>query len=206
MDELKIPNCEELRKGIEAFEINERRACVYFEAIASIHPNWGDIGKMAQGVEILLHGWHHAFYRFGDFDFDQLKTCIEENLGRITAFKDRDIFSLSRADQDELDMLGNQFLDALRGGNKRSPVAMAKALHLLAPNFFPLWDTDIAINYHSWWVYSDFGVLEYIPFCWKIRRVAEEVKNCECVLNPNPKRSLLKLIDEYNYSNAHKWL
>ncbi|MDH5363641.1 MAG: hypothetical protein OEW82_00530, partial [Dehalococcoidia bacterium] len=61
-------------------------------------------------------------------------------------------------------------------------------------------------DYYCWWVYSDFGVLEYIPFCCKILEVAEEVKNCECVRNPNPNRSLLKLIDEYNYSRAHGWM
>ena len=206
MDAPKVPSCEELQKGIQAFERNEKRAHIYFNAIDCIEPNWGDIDQMARGVEILLHGWHQAFYRFGDFDFDQLRGCIERNLEKINRFKNRDVFSLSNADEDDMKELGSQFLDALRGGNKRSPVAMAKALHLLAPNFFPLWDTDIAIDYYCWWVYSDFGVLEYIPFCCKILEVAEEVKNCECVRNPNPNRSLLKLIDEYNYSRAHGWM
>jgi hypothetical protein len=138
VDELTIPNCEELRKGIEAYEINETRAHIYFEAINSIHPNWGDTEKMAQGVEILLHGWHQVFYRFGDFNFGQLKNCIERNFERIAAFKNRDIFGLTHADEHEIEELSSQFLDALRGGNKRSPVAMAKALHLLATDFFPL--------------------------------------------------------------------
>jgi len=83
-------------------------------------------------------------------------------------------------------------------------VAVAKALHLLAPDFFPLWDTDIAITYGSWWAFSDFGALEYVPFCWKMKRLVEHLADCNCVRDAVPKRSPLKLIDEYNYSKFTK--
>jgi hypothetical protein len=86
-------------------------------------------------------------------------------------------------------------------------VAVAKTLHLFAPEFFPLWDTDIAIAYGSWWAFSEFGEMEYWPFCWKMKRIAAHVADCECVRTASPKRSTLKLIDEYNYSRFTKhWL
>ena len=207
MDSFEMPNCDRLKAGIEAFEKNERRGSVYFEALDHIFSNWGSPIEMSMGVKTLLDIWHLSFYRFGNFDLSLLIDCVAQNLNILNRFKDRSINSLSNTDEDEIKDLFNQFLDTLRGGNRRSPVAVAKSLHLLAPDFFPLWDTDIALGYGSWWVFSEFGASEYIPFCWKIKYVSERVTQCECVLNPNPKRSLLKLIDEYNYSRFTKgWI
>ncbi|MEW6377872.1 MAG: hypothetical protein AB1502_19035 [Thermodesulfobacteriota bacterium] len=203
----EIPNCDQLKGGIDAFARNECRGYVYFEALSHISENWGDPIEMARGIKILLDVWHLSFYRFGNFELSLLTKCVEHNLSLIDRFKQRNINSLSSSDEAEIKDMFNEFLDALRGGNRRSPVAVAKSLHLLAPNFFPLWDTEIAVNYGSWWVFSDFGALEYVPFCWKIKHVAENLEVCECVLNANPNRSLLKLIDEYNYSKFTKrWI
>jgi len=49
------------------------------------------------------------------------------------------------SDNKPIQHLFHQFLRALRiregkKKNEKSPVAVAKALHLLGPDFFPLWD------------------------------------------------------------------
>jgi len=58
--------------------------------------------------------------------------------------------------------------------------------------------SEIAIAYGSWWVYSDFGALEYLPFCWKMKRAVKHIAESGCVAEGTPKRSALKLVDEYN--------
>jgi len=207
MSTFEIPNCDQLKAGVVAFEKNENRADVYFEALNYINYHWGTADEMAKGIKMLLDVWHLAFYRFGNFKFSLLVECIEHNLLPIDSFRKSAIADLSDQDEEKIKSLFNNFLDALRGGKRRSPVAIAKAIHLLAPEFFPLWDTDIAVAYGSWWVYSDFGALEYIPFCWKIKTVAKSVASCDCVFESSPKRSVLKLIDEYNYSKFTKgWI
>lgn len=72
MDDLELPTCDQLKAGIEAFETNERRGYVYFDALRHISKHWGDPTEMARGIKMLLDVWHLAFYRFGNFDFSLL--------------------------------------------------------------------------------------------------------------------------------------
>ena len=46
---------------------------------------------------------------------------------------------------------------------RKSPVAVAKALHLLAPNFFPLWDNKIAGAYGCY--FNNNSAEKYVSFC-----------------------------------------
>lgn len=145
-DDLKLPTCDEFAAGIRSFETNEKRAGVYYDALSHVSDRWGDSASMASGVKMLLDSWHLAFYRFGNFDLSLLTECVQRHLGALSQFRLRSIATLAIDDHDDIVALFGQFLDALRGGKHRSPVAVAKTLHLLAPEFFPLWDTDIAIG------------------------------------------------------------
>lgn len=203
-----IPEADEFRRGLEAYERNEWRGCVYFWALSRVSKNWGDSNEMASGIGGLLHVWHQGFYRFGDFDFNELRECIGRNLKVINKSRDRHIDDLVSSDEDEIRRLFKEFLNALRSRNKkgirRSPVAVAKTLNLLAPHFFPIWDDKIADEYNCSFVFSEFGPSEYISFSRKMQKMAEKVKNY--VPLPDD-RSLLKRIDEYNYSKYTKhWI
>jgi len=203
----KIPSCDQLTAGIDAFVRKENRGKVYFIALSHIRENWGHFPEMAIGIKILLDSWHRNFYRFGAFNLNLLSEYIAQNFQSIIHFNNRTLLSLSNQDEDEIQRLFNHFLDALKVRKSRSPVAASKALHLLAPDFYPLWDNYIALAYDSLWGDSAFGVFRYIEFCWKMIDVIEAVATCECTRNPFPKRSLLKLIDEYNYSKYTKgWI
>jgi len=92
---------------------------------------------------VLLLTWNNALYRYGLFDFSALETTLRNNMDTLNAFRERDILSFADRDKETIMVLFNAFLDALKivDGKKkgtRSPVAVAKALHLLAPAFFPL--------------------------------------------------------------------
>jgi hypothetical protein len=71
------------------------------------------------------------------------------NQQQFESFREGDIFSYVSVDDPAITSLFGQLLDALRicEGKKKgakSPVAVAKALHLLAPAYFPLRDFEIA--------------------------------------------------------------
>jgi len=172
---LEFPTEQQFAAGVHAFEANEPRADVYFHARTLISDGWGDPPAMATGVKALLDVWHRAFYRFGNFDIGLLNDRINTHLEALDRFGNRSIETLATHHDEKVAELFDAFLDALRGRERRSPVAAAKALHLLAPTFFPLWDTQIALAYGSWWWCSEFGSMEYVPFSWKMKRFAEHI-------------------------------
>lgn len=89
-----------------------------------------------------------------------------------------------------------------------SPVSVAKAFHLLAPDFFPLWDDAIAKAYGSYWSNDPRkGAGKYWAFMVKTRRIVEHFQEHSDEIQAISERPILKLIDEYSYSKFSKgWL
>jgi hypothetical protein len=149
----------------------------------------------------LLCVWNHPFYRNGPFDYDLLEQCIAKNQAVLDTYRHRSILTHSLDDESRIRSLFQAFLDALRicegkCKGRASPVGVGKALHLLAPGFFPLWDEKIAQAYDCY--YDDDAAGQYMTFLSKTKAMAE-------VLAPQVNvggKTLLKLIDEYNYA---KW-
>lgn len=189
-----IPDCNQFRNGYEAYT-RERRGAVYFEALSLISENWGDPVLMAQGVQRLIRSWHRFF---ANFDFDSLVNCIDNNFQDLNEFRARNVVSLADADDVRIESLFNHFLDALKRtrDNAKSPVSVAKALSPLATHFFPLWDSNIAFSYNCFYL-ADISAPPYIRFCKKMKIMSEHVQHC---VSNKDDRSLLKRIDEYNYS------
>ena len=196
---MNIPNREEFLKGCEEFEKHEKRDAMYNVATFLVSHFWGKPPDMADGLGVLLLTWNQAFYRYGIFDFDKLEECITENFQKIESFRNKDISSLSNSDEDVIKDLFNKFREALQidSGSvqgRKSPVSVAKALHLLAPKFFPLWDDKIARAYKCY--YNKNPAERYVSFCKITKAIADEVKN----YTSRSDKTLIKLIDEYNYS------
>jgi len=59
---------------------------------------------------------------------------------------------------------------------KRSPVSVSKALYLLAPNFFPLWNNRISREYGCY--YNINPAEKYISFRKATKIIANKVKDC----------------------------
>jgi len=202
--ELLIPNKEEFMNYIREFEKHEKRDAMYKVSMFIINSFWGNPKKVTDGLGVLLLTWNQAFYRYGLFDFDKLEECIKRNSQKLEEFRNRDILNLSQQDEESIKILFNDFLDALKissgkkAGNK-SPVSVAKALHLLAPKFFPLWDDRIARAYMCY--YSKDPEKRYIDFCKLMKKIAEKIKNFNI---ENSDKTILKLIDEYNYAKYTK--
>jgi hypothetical protein len=140
---------EELQQGCLAFQQRERRDAMYKTATFLVNHFWGKPTEVAEGLGVLLCVWNNAFYRLGSFDYDLLEQCIAKNQAVLDAFRHRNILTHSPDDDRKIRPLFQEFLDALqicegKCKGRASPVGVAKALHLLAPGFFPLWDEKIA--------------------------------------------------------------
>lgn len=83
---------------------------------------------------------------------------------------------------------------------RRSPVAAAKALHLLAPAFFPLWDERIAKAYGC--NYSADPVDAYLRFMQITRCVL--IEHATTLAGMQDGKSQLKVLGEYNYARFTK--
>lgn len=185
-----------------AFQAHEKRDAMYKTATRLIDSSWGNTTEMADGLGVLLLTWNQAFYRYGSFDFEILEKCIAQNLDSLTSYRKRNILSYSTTDDRGITNLYRQFLDAtqIADGKKtgtQSPVSVSKGLHLLAPDFFPLWDDKIATAYKCHY--------QYIPFMQEMKKLAEIL--APTVDEKITGKTVLKLIDEYNYAKFTKaWI
>jgi hypothetical protein len=197
---MHIPSEQEFIAGIKQYEINEKRDAMYKVATFLISHHWGNPAEMADALGVLLLTWNQAFYRYGSFNFDTLEGTIRKDIGLLSELRARDIMSLSQQNAGMVKDLFSEFIDSLKiaagtSAGKKSPVAVSKALHLLAPGFFPLWDDKIAKAYGLRYNQRP-AKEEYIRFCFMNKELAERIEHYQVPTH----RTLLKLIDQYNYS------
>lgn len=203
---MNVPSKKEFCNGVQEFEKHEKRDAMYGVATFLVEHFWGNYSEMTNGIGVLLLTWNNALYRYGIFDFDKLEDCVEKNFHKLTQFRKREIDNMTANDESEIITLFQEFFEALAINpdttkSKRSYVGASKALHLLAPQFFPLWDYKISRAYG--YNYYSNPTIKYIKFCKVMQNLSRKVYH----YTPNNKKSILKLIDEYNYSKYTKnWI
>jgi hypothetical protein len=207
MADIVVPTPSEFKRGYLAFQTRENRDAMYKTASFLVDHFWGKPGEMADGMGTLLLTWNQAFYRYGSFDFGLLEEALRSNIPVIEKLRQRHISTFAEVDEAVVSGLFIALLAALRirDGKKkdcRSSVAVAKALHLLAPSFLPLWDDKIARAYNCH--YSLHPDRKYITFTYMMKTLAQRLDEQVPV---NGGRTFLKLIDEYNYAKFTKaWI
>jgi hypothetical protein len=205
---IAFPSQTEFKKGSLASQRHEKRDAMYRIASFLVEHFWGKAADIADGLGVLLLTWNQALYRYGQFDFGCVEQCIKKHQALLETFRSRNIRSFGSADEQIVATLFDDFLDALRivDGSKagtKSPVATAKALHLLAPAFFPLWDNKIARAYGCHYTFKPAA--KYIRFMEKTQAFAKTLGSS--IGEGENGRTLLKLIDEYNYAKYTKhWI
>ena len=192
-----------VNKGSRAFRTHESRDAMYKVATFLVDHFWGKPREMADALGVLLLTWNNALYRYGSFDFSALEKTLRKSMALLNGFRKRDIKSYSKNDRTVVEELFNAFLDALKiadgkSKGRRSPVAVSKALHLLAPSFFPLWDDKIAKDYKC--NYSTNPSAKYLTFIRIVKNMAEDLDG----KIQTHGATVLKIIDEYNYAKFTK--
>jgi hypothetical protein len=185
----------------EAFETNEPRDLFYRSATELVGLALREPHRLAvaDALAILLQTWNKNFYRFHKaFDlahFAEIDGLLVKHQAELKAYRERKIEDLSEADAEGVQALFEDF-EAVLG-----PVGSAKALHLLAPTFFPLWDRTIAKKYGVPLdgTYTKSG--NYWSFMLTSKRQSRELIAAGYTGNT------LKAIDEWNYCHLSKeWI
>jgi hypothetical protein len=162
---------------------------------------WGNFADMTDALSVLLLTWNQAYYRYGSFEAPQLEACLEKHWLTIESFRTREITTLADGDAHDIRVLFLDLLSALANAKGVSPVSVGKCLHLLAPSFFPIWDRRIAEEYGC--RYDSDPASAYLNFCDQNKKIVESLRS----LPTGSKKTLLKMIDEYNYVHYSKgWL
>jgi len=201
-----IPSAQELAWACDLYQQKEQRDPMYRVATTWLETHWTQADRMADGLGVLLLTWNQAFYRFGVFSFQELQECLERNLDLLDRLRLRDIGDFTAEDAGPTMLLFEDFAAALRiasgkAQGRQSPIAVGKALHLLAPAFFPIWDRAIAKECGC--SPGRHPARSYVRFCRVVRHVVDRLRQ---ELGPTG-RPLLKMLDEYYYVKFTKrWL
>jgi hypothetical protein len=189
---IPMPTVKEVEDARRSFLVGEPRYLFYKVARELIDLARRDSPRVsvAEALAVLLQTWNVSFYRFrGGFteeDLTKIKALVSDHDAMIEGYRQRSIGSLASGEEDGLRMLFSHF-EAVLG-----PVGAAKSLHLLAPLFFPLWDTAIAKAYRvNFGRKAPDGYIRFMHISKEQCRVLTE--------QGAPWPDLLKAVDEYNY-------
>ena len=141
---------------------------------------------LAEALAVLLQTWNKAYYQYRKLDLHHLG-AIERLLGRHQAALARHrratLQAMTEREETTVSRLVIEFERVL------GPVGAAKALHLLAPRVFPIWDRTIAKAYDLSLGKAGSNGRRYWDFMFITRDQCAQLK-----LDGNA----LKAIDEYN--------
>lgn len=176
---------------------------MYSVASRLLSEDWGDASRMAEDLGVLLLTWNQAFYRYGSFDYDRLEDTLRRHMSELKQLRERSISSFGQRDQPAVARLFKDFSIALRisdgkAKGRATPVGTAKALHLLAPRFFPLWDQYIAAAYGC--RYSTDPATAYLRFIDLMKGLVAHALGYRPALPARDRSAILKRVDEYNYA------
>jgi len=156
--------------------------------------------SISEALGTLLQTWNKSFYRFhGKFDeshFQDLEKAVTQRAEKWRQWRGRSIASVRDEEKNDIADVFTSF-ETIVG-----PVGAAKILHLLSPDFFPLWDRKIATGYSVSLRKTGKNAPQYLRF---IEITAHQVSGLGST--DLPTNGILKLIDEYNYVVITKgWL
>jgi hypothetical protein len=145
--------------------------------------------ELAIAVAEWLQDLNRRYYRFRPQEaailVERLKPILRQERSTFLNYRERSIEPLAKSDETDVLRLFGLFR------TECGPVGAGKALHVLAPNFFPLWDNAIADSYG---VATETGYFQFINI------VKQQVLNLPEEIAPGV--TALKALDEYNYLPA----
>lgn len=202
---IPIPTPEDLEWAHQEFLRREPRDLFYRAASYLLHVAGSKARgeapfSRAEAVALLLFVWNQAVYwrdplRRGR-DLEALEDLLHRHRPLLEGLRSRDIASLRDEDRDVVEGLFREFAAAL------GPVGAAKALHLLAPDLFPLWDTSIAKAYGFGLPHApEKDARRYWGFMRCMAALCRQVRDRYGDRLPDFARDhLLKALDEWNYT------
>ena len=194
------PTAADLEIAHAVFQAEEPRDLFYRAATELVDSVFRGTSRLtlAEAVAVLLQIWNRPYYQFRSFDehhFQAIERLLERHEPVIENFRRRTIADLSYGDANSVTSLFHDFEMVL------GPIGASKALHLLAPRVFPLWDRSIAKGYSHELGKTGSNETSYWHFI-------QESKQQWATLGPRTApENALKAIDEYNHVKLTKhWM
>ena len=191
----------DIKRARKAFEAHEPRDLFYRAAtdLVALARQRATSLSVAEALAVLLQTWNKNYYRFHTFDkthFASIEKLLLDHPNILARYRNLTIDNLDRGEQPTVSSLFQAFENLL------GPVGAAKALHLLAPRLFPLWDRHIAKAYGLTLGNARSNGDHY----WRFMLIAQD--QCRDLNRQDPGcQNPLKSIDEYNYCEytKHWW-
>lgn len=195
------PSLDDLKRARELFGVNEPRDVFYRVAtylVAKAIEGDAPI-SLPEAISVLLQTWNRAYYQYhpvGADHYEQLDHLLHEHDPWLKSVRGRSIATLVPDDEVPISRVFEEFEIVL------GPVGAAKALHLLAPGFLPLWDRAIAVAYGLELGPTGTNRARYV----RLTKIAQE-QAARLVGAGASRAGVLKAIDEYNYCRFTKgWM
>jgi hypothetical protein len=190
---LRRPSWKDIEKARKAFEENEPRDLFYRVATLLVDQAIKGNPKLSitDAVAALLQTWNRNYYRYHEFDaahYNEISRVIQDHPEVVSNLRQRNIGSLTTGDEPIVLSVFTDFEEVL------DPVGAAKCLHLLAPDFFPLWDRAIAEAYGIYLGKRGKNGKKYYRFMEITRNQVLRLRK-----DGKGKKHLVKSIDEFNY-------
>lgn len=195
------PTAEDLKRARNLFGTNEPRDVFYRAATYLVRKALDGEAPLSvsEAISVLLQTWNRAYYQFHPVTsehYGQIDRLLARHAAWLGSVKARSIDSFLPADAEALKSVFVDFEKVL------GPVGAAKALHLLAPDFLPLWDRAIAVAYGLELGPAGSNGARYVRLAGIARVQAARIDG-----HTTPRRGALKAIDEYNYCRFTKgWM
>jgi hypothetical protein len=196
------PERADLERARAVFGTREPRDVFYRAATDLVKLALADQASisLSEALAVLLQTWNRAFYQYRKPDmakhFEELDAVLGSDSEWLKAARARSIDSFQDEDEAEVIRVFQDF-EAVLG-----PVGAAKALHLLAPRFAPLWDRAITIAYGLELGAMGTNGSRYVRFMRIVKEQSDHLGGHEGV-----GRNVLKALDEYNYCHFSRgWI
>ncbi len=188
-----IPKPRDLERARAAFREHEPRDIFYRAARELVEAALRGDGelKVSEALAVLLQTWNRAFYQYRPFDEQHLA-----DIDRLCESHQADVELCRTMTIDDIAADDEAFVREIFGDFESvlGPVGAAKALHLLAPAFFPLWDRAIAQACGLALQKTGSNSELYFRFMRVTQLQCRELRSAGV-----SGADLLKRIDEYNY-------
>jgi hypothetical protein len=187
---LSSPTADDLNWAHEEFEKREPRSLFYKAAIELVDLALQEKTRLtvAEAIAVLLQTWNREYYRFRRFTeehYHDIEALWTTHSNVLTGLRVRAICGFSENDWPLVTAVFGAFRKVL------GPVGAAKALHLLAREFCPLWDNRIAVRGYQVTPSTD----SYLQFMLNIKAQCDQI----CWSRVTAPYGRLKALDEYNY-------
>jgi hypothetical protein len=151
---------------------------------------------VAEALAVLLQTWNRAYYRYKKFDakhYSDIEALLKTHRRSLIPLRKRHLETVTAQEQPMMVETFQHFEEVL------GPVGAAKALHLLAPHFFPLWDRKITEAYGGALGKAGTNGERYWQFMLCTQEQCRKLRGAGW---QNGK--LLKTLDEHNYCKYTK--